>query len=254
MRCVNANMHEAEIAKDARMNTDASPPSPSFDEASSDTSNTSIALSEAQRLFGSALLNPDAARLAAQQLAGDVDTNMHRLAIYRGNAIAAGLRALQAHYPVCASLVGASFFEGLAREYRRRCGSSSGDLSDYGAEFARFLADFEPAQSVPYLPDVARLEWAVHEAEHAPDAPPAPVTREPALLWWPGSAVLSFDHAAADIWLAHQPNATVALDEIEPGPQGALVHRAGVEVKVARLPYDQALALIDMLKPSGEPS
>jgi hypothetical protein len=43
----------------------------------------------------------------------------------------------------------------------------------YGDRFAAFLEAFEPARSLPYLPDIARLEMARGEAYHAADAVPA---------------------------------------------------------------------------------
>ncbi len=57
-------------------------------------------------------------------------------------------------------------------------------LNVYGGEFGDFLAGFAPAQSLPYLPDVARLEWAVSCAANAPDATPL----DPAALGTIGEA------------------------------------------------------------------
>ena len=43
--------------------------------------------------------------------------------------------------------------------------------------FPEFLARFPPAASLAYIADVARLEWAVNRALHAPDAAPLDVAR-----------------------------------------------------------------------------
>jgi hypothetical protein len=43
----------------------------------------------------------------------------------------------------------------------------------YGQDFPTFLGEFEPAQSLPYLPEVAALELARRESYHAADAHPA---------------------------------------------------------------------------------
>ncbi|MBX9964012.1 MAG: DNA-binding domain-containing protein [Burkholderiales bacterium] len=93
-----------------------------------------------------------------------------RLALYRGNVFANGRKALAAAYPVVEQLVGGEFFDGLAREYGRRSPSSNGDLTVYGERFGEFLDGFEHVRDLPYLPDVARLEWAVHRAHYAADA------------------------------------------------------------------------------------
>ena len=54
-------------------------------------------------------------------------------------------------------------------------------LDDYGADFPDFLAAFAPAASLPYLADVARLEWAVSRMLHAADAEPVDLARLPAI-------------------------------------------------------------------------
>ena len=60
-----------------------------------------------------------------------------------------------------AFLTGA-FFGEAARQYIVGHPSLSGDLNDYGGEFAQFLAAYPHAADLPYLPDVARLEWAIN--------------------------------------------------------------------------------------------
>jgi len=93
-----------------------------------------------------------------------------RLAVYRGNVFANARKALAAVYPIIEKLVGAEFFDGLAREYMRHSPSREGDLNEYGVAFAAFLHDFPHVGDLPYLSDVARLEWAIHRAHYAGDA------------------------------------------------------------------------------------
>lgn len=201
-------------------------------------------LAQVQRAFGAALRDSTREDDALRVLRGEPDVQRHRLGIYRANAIANATAALRAAYPVCVQLVGDTFFDALARAHWLAHPSTCGDLGRYGATFATFVQGFAPAAALPYLSDVARLEWAVHEASAAPDAPATPITREPALLWWPGTHVLAFEHPAADLWLAHQPDATIAFASIAPRPQGALVVRNGPAVEVSPIDRDEALALI----------
>lgn len=93
-----------------------------------------------------------------------------RLAIYRNNTFLGLAEALREVFPVVAQLVGAEFFAALARHGVARHPPRSGCLLDYGAEFPGDIADFGPARDLPYLPDVARLEWAWHGAFHAPES------------------------------------------------------------------------------------
>jgi len=78
--------------------------------------------------------------------------------------------ALQTSYPASRLLVGDSFFDIAANRYMRRFPPTSGNLQDYGAQFAAFLEDMEEAASLTYLPDIARLEWARQLSLLAADA------------------------------------------------------------------------------------
>ncbi|MGA7971568.1 MAG: DNA-binding domain-containing protein [Pseudolabrys sp.] len=93
-----------------------------------------------------------------------------RLAIYRNNVIGNLTRALRLSYPAVERLVGEDFFAGLAQRFIEAAPPSVADLNQYGEGVADFLASFEAAASVPYLANVARLEWAVSRALHAPPA------------------------------------------------------------------------------------
>src|SRR5690606_30106135 len=60
-------------------------------------------------------------------------------------------------------------------------------LFEYGASLGDFIAGFAPASSLPYLADVARLEWAMNAAYHARTEPPI----DPALLASGDAAILA---------------------------------------------------------------
>ena len=44
-------------------------------------------------------------------------------------------------------------------------------VNRYGGDFAVFLTGYAPARELVYLADVARLEWAIDQANIAADAP-----------------------------------------------------------------------------------
>ncbi|CAN5395003.1 hypothetical protein BH10PSE19_BH10PSE19_13250 [soil metagenome] len=98
-------------------------------------------------------------------------TTAEKLAIYRRSIITGFLHALEAAYPVCHKLVGNDFFSAMARHYITINPATSSDLEDYGENFANFIITFKPAQSLPYLADVAHLEWACHKAINAAPTP-----------------------------------------------------------------------------------
>ncbi|MEE4379750.1 MAG: DNA-binding domain-containing protein [Candidatus Competibacteraceae bacterium] len=96
----------------------------------------------------------------------------HRVGIYRNNTFANFTDALQLTYPVVQRLVGDEFFSYAAAHYIGQTPSTSGDLQEYGDTFPEFLRTFKPAASLPYLPDVASLEWAYEQVFYAAEPDP----------------------------------------------------------------------------------
>lgn len=138
--------------------------------------NIVTALRKVQEDFLAALLHGAAGR-AAPHVAGSESAARRRIGIYRRNVLANLRGALYAVYPVIFRLTGEAFFNEAADRYAQAHPSRSGDLHEYGACFAGFLAQYAHAQCLPYLPDVARLEWACHEVFHAADTAPFDFTR-----------------------------------------------------------------------------
>lgn len=169
-----------------------------------------------------------------------------RFSVYRASVSSNLVEALRAVYPVVERLVGAEFFNHAARRFVPSHPSASGDLHRYGAEFPGFLASFEPAATLPYLADVARLEWFWHEAFHAADHQPLDVARLTALppSQWPelrlglqpACRLLHSPYPVHRIWQVNQPgyngDETVDLDE---GEAYLLLYRADYEVVIAPL-------------------
>jgi hypothetical protein len=124
-------------------------------------------LPELQRRFADALSGAEGAAPVAL-LAGT--TGAERLGIYRRTIAANYQNALGATYPVVCRLVGGPFFHAAVDACVAAHPSRSGDLNVYGGAFGDFLAGYPPASELPYLPDVARLEWAIDEANRARDS------------------------------------------------------------------------------------
>lgn len=127
-------------------------------------------LPETQSLVMGALLHGDTSREVAALLrpARGVSAE-RRLQVYRNNLYASLGSALAAVYPVVERLVGADFFRQLARGYVARHPSTSGNLHSFGARLSAFLNTQVALRGLPYLADVAALEWASHEVYHEAD-------------------------------------------------------------------------------------
>ncbi|OGB01033.1 MAG: hypothetical protein A3E25_23815 [Burkholderiales bacterium RIFCSPHIGHO2_12_FULL_69_20] len=192
--------------------------------------------------FAAALLNPQSAMPPGLRTWNGSDPQA-RLAVYRNNVVSALVDALADTFPVVQHLVGEEFFRAMAVLFVRQAPPRSRVLAHYGQDLPGFIAQFGPAQGLPYLADVARLEAARVMAYHAADAAPVPdeVVRlalssgermgELQLVLHPSVATLASPFAVVTLWAAHQAEADIAPVEIDQ-PECALVLRAGLDVLV----------------------
>lgn len=139
-------------------------------------------LSEIQAEFKARLLtHPQAAdggqsqRFVSEIDEGDIGFEA-RFSVYADNLVNGLANILKDVYPLVTKLVGDDFMAHMARSYIKGHLPQSGNMNDYGAEFPDFIAGFEGASSLAYLPDMARFEWFKNEAYHAPDDVPLDVT------------------------------------------------------------------------------
>ena len=178
-----------------------------------------------------------------------------RFAVYRNNVAVGLIGSLEARYPVTRRLVGDEFFRAMARAFIAGHKPNSAVLIHYGADFPGFIAGFEPARDLPYLPDVARLENAWVDAYHSAEAAPLGVgdlasiaperLLETVFRFHPAARLARHAHPAGSIWAGHQgegepraPADWVAED--------VLITRPHADVFVRILPaggYEFALAL-----------
>lgn len=199
-----------------------------------------------QPLFAAALLDPDAP-CPAGLIAWNGSDPARRFAVYRNNVVVSLIDALANAFPVTQELVGEDFFRAMAGVFVRHAPPTSVLLAEYGDGLPAFIEQFEPARSVPYLADVARLERLRVRAFHAADADPlapdrvvqalADPERLPTLQvgCHPSLGVLSSRYAVVSLWAAHQGIGDLA--SIDPAvPESALVVRVGREVQVGALP------------------
>ncbi len=96
-------------------------------------------------------------------IANNIDTQT-RLSIYRNNVYSQISNALSDTYAAVKELVGIGFWANMTKDYISTNPPLSPSLISYGIGFAEFIASYEPAETVPYLADTARFEWAWHEA------------------------------------------------------------------------------------------
>lgn len=178
-----------------------------------------------------------------------------RLQVYRNNFFEIRIAALAAVYPVVERLVGSPFFRHAARAYIQLFPSRSADLRAFGDGWPQFLREYVPAASLPYLGDVAALEWAYHYAYHGSELPPLNATwlarlaptdqAELQLRLQPSASVIRSPYPVLRIWQANQPDAPdadVAIHLHEGGAMLLVVQRE-LEVEFRTLGHGEGLWL-----------
>ena len=195
---------------------------------------------ELDRRFAAALLGGADEGIVAE-IQGDGLDPAARIAIYRNHVFAALTEALEATYPIVVRLVDRRFFGYAADRFIREHPPAGPCVFEYGESFADFLTSFPPCRDLVYLPDVARLEWALNRARHAEDAVPldrrwlADVPAEEIgtvrLVLHPSVSLIQSSWPIDRIWRANQPDAdpeaTVSLDE---GGVSLTIHLAGDDI------------------------
>jgi len=125
-------------------------------------------LAELQAAFAQGLrtgMMPSA--LVAQVRAAGI-APARRLAIHRNHVRTTLGDALALHFPVVVRLVGDEAFAAIAVRFIAAHPPGNPLLSGFGAALPAFLAGEAALAGVPYVAEVARLEWARHCASLAP--------------------------------------------------------------------------------------
>jgi hypothetical protein len=199
-------------------------------------------LLELQREIRSVLLETDAR--VPSLIRGDDAAD--RLAIYRNTIRGTLAKTLRLSYPTVERLVGAEFFDGAAAIFCDSHPAESADLNAYDVRFPAFLEALPQCAHLAYLGDVARLDWAVSRALHAPDVTPvAPSAlaatgddaHELCFISPPCLSLLRSAFPVHEIWqavLARDDMRLAAID-LTSGPVYLIVQRPANEVEVVTM-------------------
>ncbi len=202
-------------------------------------------------IFAAGLLDPG--RPVSPILAGPRGkATARRYAVYRNNVTVSLIEALAAVFPATRRITGPDFFRAMARCHVRASPPASPLLFEYGRGFPDFIAGYEHAAAMPWLPDVARIERAWLDAYHAADAQPlsadalagvAPERLAGAVLTpHPATRILRSRYPAASIFAANRREGPVGPIAAR-APEDALVTRPALEVVVRHLPPGGAVFL-----------
>jgi len=201
-------------------------------------------LREIQAGFAAALFNPGAKDAPGIRAAGI--SPAVRLGFYRTNVFENYRKALSVTYAAVQKLIGRGLFDALAHDYTMCYFSRSGDVGAHGAHFAEFVARHTVARQLPYLADVARLEWCLEESFNEAGSAPLSVQRLSAVppelcdqlrfMLAPASRLISSRYPIDRIWQICQPDhAGDEQIDLDSGGVDLLVLRDGCVVTTERL-------------------
>lgn len=206
-------------------------------------------LHDLQSKFSGALLNPEAP-LPHPLVGRGGEEPTKRFAVYRNNVAVSLVEALVDGYPAIFSLVGEEFFRAIAQIHTTENPPKSAVLLFYGAQFPDFLRHFPPAATIPYLGDVAQLEFAWRLSYHASDEEPLPISTLNGILpddiinlrfsFHPATQLITSPFPIVSLWKANtqeNENDNESDQEIDlTSAECALITRPHLDVEVRTLP------------------
>lgn len=215
-------------------------------------------LREFQSLFRRSLFEDKDAFVARfiQTKGSDATT---RFDIHRNNFRISLVEVIRAAFPAVNYFAGEDNFSYAAGRFLEAYPPRIPRLSAYGDQFSKFLENFTPAQSMPWLIDLAKLEWACQESLFAADADPlrieniaqlkdaAPIR----LMVVPSLRVVASSYPVLSLWEQAQMEQTLALQGSSPNlaksGETALLVRPHNDVEFHRLQPGEA-ALITAIR------
>ena len=210
-------------------------------------------LREVQAAFARGVLDPaESGAIASRVIAAGIAPE-RRLGVYRNNVRVSLRGVLEGCFPATRARLGPARFAALAERFIRAEPPARPQLTGYGAGFPAFLEGSVDEAALPWLADVARLEWAREEAYYAADALPLalatlasiPAERYPELRFEPHPSLrlIRSTGPVYSLWQA----ALGGSPEVASGPaEQALVVRP--EATVATRPIARAdLLLVEAL-------
>lgn len=201
-------------------------------------------LPELQRQFMAALYDPKAPGPLAR-IAGNGLAPAARLRIYRHSCNETQTAALRTTYPAVLALVGDAFFNQMARGYRRAHPSHSGNLQLFGDALAGYVETLPGCRSLPYLPDVARLEWLRQLTILAPDAAPIGPDALAAAIRGAGDSLRLVLHPSLHVLESGHPLLTLWNYALHPDDEKLVLDEVGECVALWREDAEVAMGALD---------
>ena len=180
-----------------------------------------------------------------------------RLAAHTNGYPARICESLRESYPALSHILGDATFAALAERYLPFVPADQTNLNFIGSALPDFAASDPLARDLPFLPDLARFEWALHACFHARLAEPFCATAcadwspqdwsRARIDFQPGTALLRSDWPLRALRACRHVGREEVDVDLEEGPESVLVHRAGLDVVTRAVDGVEAEALERLL-------
>lgn len=182
-----------------------------------------------------------------------------RLAVYRNNYRQSLIEALESTYPVILRLIGSELFRAIASEYVDDRPPANASLLYYGDAFPDHLEQHSSCQQLPYLADVARIEWHYIQCFHGPDsdvitmhdllAIDEDLLAQVQFVMHPSCRLLDSAFPSLDIWQANLETEVPELCLDELNPSNILLYRDdNLQVVPVHLSVEAYLFLLGLFR------
>lgn len=170
------------------------------------------------------------------------------MGVYQNNCLGSRINALASIYTTCVQVLGEDYFHQLAREYARQNTAQSADLNSYGDGFAAFLQQGQAFEAFAYLPDLARLDHALHyllTVQESAASPPELLAEAEHLVFHCAREcqLLSFTYPVDKVWQANQTQTAEEVFEDQPAPYCVVVQRYNQQMRIQRIDPEEYAVL-----------
>jgi len=164
-----------------------------------------------------------------------------RLHVYAEGYLVRIREALAEVYEAVRQVLGKQAFARLAAEYASAYPSHDYNLSLAGRHVPAFLRNSSLTQQLPFLPDLARLEWAICHAFHAFEKPSLDLVsvgslsidawEQIRLVFQPSMGLVASSWPILDIWESRKQSRKAVNIDVVDRPQRVLIFRDGLQVR-----------------------
>ncbi len=131
--------------------------------------------------------------------------------VYKNNLHLQAQQVIENTFPTLSRLIGHRLST-LASDFLQKYSFKQGDWGEWGSELPEFIVHYPMLSEFPYLTDVARLDWVIHQCERAADHEQSPEKLlqlaecdldNTFFICAPGLRVLSSQYPIVSIYQAH---------------------------------------------------